>query len=486
MSQSAVENALDLASFSNITDQAAFEAVSAAMLGEFEMLKSRTGIVINDAVLTAQLAAIGVRKEAATSAQRAAAVQAIMERAMQRQGSSGDATRTRNSTANLARASDGQRVDALAEAGAKLATFDREVQIIKGRAAGIFLEMGDNAQTAVIGIGLLSSVLGPLATVYQLIAAAKIRDSMATIAGTTATGTNTAATTANTTSRLGNLVAAARAVAVWAANTTVMAIQTAALWANTLAQRAWAIGSALLSGALVPATAAMWAFTAALLANPITWIVAAVLALCAAVYLIYQNWGPISSWFEQLWGKIQAAVATGWQWIMDKFNAGIAWLAALPGRFNAMGLAIMQGIVNGIASGAGWVRDKIYEIAGNIGAWFADTLGIHSPSRVFAGFGGNLSDGLIEGLNRSMPGVRRAVDALSLVASPRLSMAQVAAKGTFGIPRARAIAGNTDNRTYSSGGNNIFVNGARNVQEVGREVGRALDRRERSIKASAT
>ena len=61
--------------------------------------------------------------------------------------------------------------------------------------------------------------------------------------------------------------------------------------------------------ALASMTAATWAWTVALLANPITWIVAGIIALAAAAYLVYKNWKPITGWFSQQWTLIKAQVS---------------------------------------------------------------------------------------------------------------------------------------------------------------------------------
>ena len=62
-------------------------------------------------------------------------------------------------------------------------------------------------------------------------------------------------------------------------------------------------------GAFAAATAPAAAFAAALLANPITWIVAAVIALGVAAFVIVKNWGPISHFFMGIWDKIKAPIA---------------------------------------------------------------------------------------------------------------------------------------------------------------------------------
>lgn len=67
-------------------------------------------------------------------------------------------------------------------------------------------------------------------------------------------------------------------------------------------------------------------FNAVLYANPIVWIIAAVIALAAAVYLIYKNWGPISEFFSKIWTGIKFAMSQAWQSLKtvakNFYNAG--------------------------------------------------------------------------------------------------------------------------------------------------------------------
>lgn len=77
--------------------------------------------------------------------------------------------------------------------------------------------------------------------------------------------------------------------------------------------------------ALITATRALpaligsvWSFTAALLANPVTWIVIGIIALCAAIYLLWKNWDTVT-----------AALGKGWDWLMTKFDAGKQWISGI-------------------------------------------------------------------------------------------------------------------------------------------------------------
>lgn len=110
---------------------------------------------------------------------------------------------------------------------------------------------------------------------------------------------------------LGKLVSAVQSV------TAVLTF--AAGWGKYL----WMMRASIMSGLVPSLTAAagsVWAFTAALLANPITWVVIAVVALGAAVYQIYKNWGPLKEFFAETWTAIKDAVANGLAWIGENLG----------------------------------------------------------------------------------------------------------------------------------------------------------------------
>lgn len=78
--------------------------------------------------------------------------------------------------------------------------------------------------------------------------------------------------------------------------------------------------------ALGAATAEAWAFAAAMLANPITWVVLAIVALAAVLYIW---WDPISAFFIDIWNKVKKSFEGTWKavlrlWEMVKVGAKIA------------------------------------------------------------------------------------------------------------------------------------------------------------------
>ena len=62
-------------------------------------------------------------------------------------------------------------------------------------------------------------------------------------------------------------------------------------------------GFGMLKAGVLTALPAIWSFTAALLANPITWIAVGIVALIAAIYLLYKNFDTVSAYITGFWNK---------------------------------------------------------------------------------------------------------------------------------------------------------------------------------------
>jgi len=131
------------------------------------------------------------------------------------------------------------------------------------------------------------------------------------------------------------------------------------------------------------------------------------LAISAGI-LIYQNWDKI----KQMAGALGSAIQSAWTSISSAISAGVSnaiayggrligfWIT-LPVRFAAIGVQIMQGLVNGIANGAAAVYAKVLEVSDAVKTKFKEFFGIASPSRLFAEYGGFLSAGLAGGIGSS-------------------------------------------------------------------------------------
>lgn len=114
----------------------------------------------------------------------------------------------------------------------------------------------------------------------------------------------------------------------------------------------------------------------ALLANPMTWvilgIVAAVALLAGGAYLLIKHWDKVKAFFEDL-----------------------------GARFSEFGRNLIDGLMNGIRERLEPLRNLITSVANMLPEGVKKALGIRSPSRVFAGLGDNVMEGLSMGLQRS-------------------------------------------------------------------------------------
>ncbi|MGO1368508.1 phage tail protein [Senegalia sp. (in: firmicutes)] len=72
-----------------------------------------------------------------------------------------------------------------------------------------------------------------------------------------------------------------------------------------------------------------------------------------------------------------------------------------------IGKNIARGLWDGISSMIGWLKGKVDRMVGGIVRGVKSVLGIRSPSKVFAGIGANMSEGIGEGFTEAMSGVEK-------------------------------------------------------------------------------
>lgn len=104
------------------------------------------------------------------------------------------------------------------------------------------------------------------------------------------------------------------------------------------------------TSALPPAIAGAWSFAAALLANPITWIVAAIVALIVAIVLLVRHWDTVTAAVSAAWEGSVAAVRNGVEWVRNAINEMIQWLFGLPGRMREAGAELWNSFTEGVRS----------------------------------------------------------------------------------------------------------------------------------------
>jgi len=191
------------------------------------------------------------------------------------------------------------------------------------------------------------------------------------------------------------------------------------------------LGGTLLFGLRLAGQAILW-LGRALMLNPIGLLIT---GIALAAYLIYRHWQPIKTFFTGLWAEVRAGFSGGLSgilavllnfsplgWLYRAFAGVMRYLGVeLPGKFTEFGSMLISGLVNGIRNSAGQLKDSVIGIGSAVKGWFTDNLGIESPSRVFIGYGANISQGAALGISSQAALVQQA--ALGMAAQSRVDMA---------------------------------------------------------------
>lgn len=116
-----------------------------------------------------------------------------------------------------------------------------------------------------------------------------------------------------------------------------------------------------------------------------------------------------------------------WTAVLD-MTAGIAQtiLDALPDIIE-VGKGIVRGVWEGIKAMASWIGEKVSGFFSGIVGDVKDALGIHSPSRVFAGIGENMALGLGQGFASEMKSIGAGIQ--SAIPTPTVDAVYNAAAG---------------------------------------------------------
>lgn len=225
----------------------------------------------------------------------------------------------------------------------------------------------------------------------------------------------------------------------------------------------------VLGGGLSMAGKAVMFLGRALLMNPIG---LAITAIALAAYGIYTYWEPIKAFFANLWGGVKAT-----------FQGVMTWFQSLPARFSEFGTDLVDGLVNGITSRIGALKEAVVSMGGGAVTWFKEKLGIRSPSRVFGELGGFVSEGAAIGMEKGTGRISAAAAGLATAATVAFTPAG-AQPFQFGGPAAGAAAAGAPGA--AAGGPvtiNIYAQPGMDAAAIGRAVAAELDRRERAHRA---
>ena len=212
------------------------------------------------------------------------------------------------------------------------------------------------------------------------------------------------------------------------------------------------------------ATVAQAALNLVMSANPIGIVVTAIAALVTGLIAFYKTNDEFREKVNAAWAAVKTAVlnaCTAFENAVDKFfdkvveigNAVVSFFKSVPKQMVEIGKNIVMGLWEGIKAMASWIGDKVSGFVGGIVDSVKGMLGIHSPSRVFAGIGQNMALGLGQGFERQMQSVTAGIQ--SAIPTPTVDTVYNAAAGMVnGL--AAANAGNGGSYTI----NLVLQNGA--------------------------
>lgn len=114
---------------------------------------------------------------------------------------------------------------------------------------------------------------------------------------------------------------------------------------------------------------------------------------------------------DQKGPELQAAVNKLIKAIIQFIKNGLVGMAnTFAPNASSIGRNIINGVVNGVSGAAGALYNKLRNVASSALSSFKSTLGIHSPSRVFATAAGFIVAGIVQGIDKNQD---NAVDAMS-------------------------------------------------------------------------
>lgn len=192
-------------------------------------------------------------------------------------------------------------------------------------------------------------------------------------------------------------------------------------------------GLNILNGLLIPAGSTMaGAAVGAIigsLGGPITAGIGAIIGLIVggltdAGIAIYQNWDKITvaldkasadlkQWFVGVgvwWGEKWKGFKTNWD---KSWNSLVDTLKELRKKFIEHGKNLVQGLVDGINKGIETAKNAVGGLAKAILDKFTTDTGIHSPSKVFKGYGVYLIEGLVNGVLATKDLAVKAIQSVS-------------------------------------------------------------------------
>ena len=181
------------------------------------------------------------------------------------------------------------------------------------------------------------------------------------------------------------------------------------------------IASVTALGGILPAiSAGIKAINVAMKANVIGIVVTAIAALVTWLVTLYNTNDEFREKVNAAWAAVKTVVlnaVAAFENAVDKFfdkvveigNAVVSFFKSVPEQMVEIGKNIVMGLWEGIKAMASWLSDKVKGFVGGVVDGVKGVLGIHSPSKVFAGIGENMALGLGQGFERQMQSVTAGI-----------------------------------------------------------------------------
>lgn len=201
------------------------------------------------------------------------------------------------------------------------------------------------------------------------------------------------------------------------------------------------------------ATIAQAALNLVMNANPIGIVITAVAALVTAIVALWNTNEDFRNAIISAWGKIKDTISSAvnaisaffTEKIPNAIQSVISWFKSIPNKFKDIGSNIVRGLWDGIKSMVTWIKDKISGFVGGIVSSVKGLLGIHSPSKVFAGIGGFMAKGLGEGFDDQFKSVKKDIeDSMNFDAGIITADANISRHDTSGSYGAASTSGGGD------------------------------------------
>lgn len=174
-----------------------------------------------------------------------------------------------------------------------------------------------------------------------------------------------------------------------------------------------------------------------LLTGPVGIAIAIITTLITIGIALYKNWDTIKAYASSIWSSISKIFSStvdaivGWVStgftnlynsvvdsmqlvltnIQTKWKEAVSFLEGI--NLLTIGKNIVQGLVDGIASGFNWVKEKVSQLANLVPEWLRGPLGIKSPSRVMAAVAKWIPAGVAKGILDNVNLVKQASKKMS-------------------------------------------------------------------------